>query len=65
MVLDLQVELAPYEGVVPGVWVRDNLRLNDARYVALVELLGAKLATVDSGLSRTPGHRCEFVLPPG
>lgn len=64
--LDLRVELAPYGGVAPRAWVlRDNLTLYDAWYVALAELLRAKLATLDVRLSRAPGSKCEFLLPPG
>lgn len=64
--LDLRVQLAPYGGVAPRAWaLRDNLTLYDAWYVALAELLGAKLATLDARLSRAPGPKCEFVLPRG
>ena len=35
-----------------------------AWYVALAEFLGAKLATLDTGLALVPGPRCGFCLPP-
>jgi len=64
--LDLRIELVPYGGVASRAWgLRDNLTLYDAWYVALAELLGAKLATLDVRLSRAPGPDCEFILPPG
>ncbi len=36
----------------------------EAWYVALAEFLGAKLATLDTGLALAPGPRCSFCLPP-
>jgi len=64
--LDLRIELVPYGGVASRAWaLRDNLTLYDAWYVALAELLGANLATLDVRLSRAPGPNCEFLLPPG
>ena len=36
----------------------------EAWYVALAEFLGAKLATLDTGLALVPGPRCGFRLPP-
>lgn len=64
--LDLRVELVPYAAVAIRAWeLRENLTVYDAWYVALAELLGADLATLDARLARAPGPRCGFVLPPG
>jgi predicted nucleic acid-binding protein len=37
---------------------------DDAWYVAIAELLGSPLATLDQRLARSGGPRCEFVTPP-
>lgn len=64
--LDLRVELVPYAAVASRAWeLHENLTLYDAWYVALAELLGADLATLDARLARAPGPRCGFVVPPG
>jgi len=48
------------------VWdLRTNVTAYDAWYVALAETLGAKLATLDTRLSRATGPRCGFTSPPG
>ena len=63
--LDLRVALFPYVPVASRAWeLRENLTLYDAWYVALAELLNAKVATLDVRLTRAPGSRCGFVLPP-
>ena len=63
---DLGIDLFPYATVAPRAWeLRENLTLYDAWYVALAELLGAELATLDGRLTRAPGPRCGFVVPPG
>lgn len=63
--LELRVELYPYEPFAPRVWeLRHNLPAYDALYVALAESLDAGLATLDRRLSRATGPRCGFVLPP-
>ena len=60
----LRVELFPYEAVASRAWeLRDNLTLYDAWYVALAELLGTELATLDRRLTRAPGPMCRFVVP--
>jgi len=64
--LALPVELFPYEAVAARVWeLRENLTTYDAWYVALAEALGSPLATLDRKLSRAPGVRCTFEVPPG
>jgi predicted nucleic acid-binding protein len=60
---DLRVELFPYSLVAERAWeLRSNLTLYDAWYVAVAELLGAKLATLDERLARAPGPSCGFVV---
>jgi len=62
--LDLQMELWPYELVAARSWqLRDNLSIYDASYVAVAELTGATLATLDGRIGRAPGLRCEVVSP--
>jgi len=62
--LALRVALYPYEPLAERIWeLRSNLTAYDAWYVALAEALGAKLATLDARLTRTPGPRCEFDMP--
>lgn len=63
--LALRVELFPYVLCAERAWeLRANVTAYDAWYVALAEVLGARLATVDARLSRATGPRCEVVLPP-
>ena len=46
------------------VWeLRDNVRTWDAYYVALAEVLGASLATLDRRLVRARGPECAFIVP--
>lgn len=62
----LRLELFAYSVCAPRVWeLRSNLTAYDAWYVALAEMLGATLATLDTRLSRAAGTRCPFALPPG
>ena len=62
--LDLRVELFPYEPFAQRVWqLRDNVTAYDGWYVALAEALGASLATLDRRLAAAPGPRCTFLTP--
>lgn len=62
--LQLRVELFPYEVVAPRVWeLRGTVTAYDAWYVALAETLDAPLATLDRKLSRETGPRCTFRMP--
>jgi len=64
--LDLVIELFPYEAVADRVWeLRGSLPSYDASYVALAERLDAPLATVDARLTRAHGPNCRFITPPG
>jgi len=52
---------APFEG---RIWqLRDQLTAHDAWYVALAEMLGTELVTVDARLRRARGPRCAVVAP--
>ena len=63
--LDLPIDLFPYESVAPRVWQpRHNLTSYDATYVALAEALDAPLITLDQRLSEAPGIRCRVEIPP-
>ncbi|MGH9284238.1 MAG: type II toxin-antitoxin system VapC family toxin [Acidimicrobiales bacterium] len=62
--MDLQMDLWPYELVAARSWqLRDSLSIYDASYVAVAELTGATLATLDGRIGRAPGLRCEVVSP--
>lgn len=62
--LDLAIELWPYELVAARAWeLRHNLSSYDASYVALAELLGATLITLDRGIAQAPGVRCIVATP--
>jgi predicted nucleic acid-binding protein len=62
--LDLRIELYPFAPLAVRVWeLRDNVRCYDAWYVALAELLGAPMATLDRRLAKSAGPRCEFRVP--
>jgi predicted nucleic acid-binding protein len=64
--LSLRLELFPYTPCASRVWeLRSNITAYDAWYVALAETLGAKLATLDTRLSRATGPYCDFAVPPG
>ncbi len=63
--LALRVELFTYEVLAERVWeLRGAVTAYDACYVALAESLHAPLVTLDARLSRAPGPRCAFKLPP-
>lgn len=62
--LDLAVEHWPHELLAVRAWqLRQNLSAYDASYVALAELTGAPLATLDRRLGRAPGLRCTVATP--
>ncbi|MFZ5870924.1 MAG: type II toxin-antitoxin system VapC family toxin [Actinomycetota bacterium] len=63
--LDLRVEEWPHALLAARAWdLRRNLSTYDASYVALAELLGTPLVTLDRRLSRAPGLRCSVASPP-
>lgn len=58
----LAIEYWPYELLLPRVWeLRHNLSSYDAGYVALAEMIGASLVTLDRRIARAPGVRCAIV----
>jgi predicted nucleic acid-binding protein len=62
--LDLRVELVSYALVAARTWeLRHNLSTYDAWYVAVAELLGSPLATLDQRLVNSPGPNCSFRTP--
>jgi predicted nucleic acid-binding protein len=62
--LDLAIEYWPYELLATRAWeLRPNLTIYDASYVALAELLGATLVTLDRRIGRAPGVQCVVATP--
>ena len=62
--LDLPIELWPYEPLAGRAWeLRGKLSVYDASYVALAELIGASLVTLDSGIASAPGVGCPVATP--
>lgn len=62
--LDLAIELWPYELLAARAWeLRQNLTVYDAGYVALAELTGATLVTLDRRIGRAPDVRCSVATP--
>jgi predicted nucleic acid-binding protein len=62
--LDLAIEHWPYELLATRAWqLRLNLSIYDASYVALAELTGATLITLDRRITRAPGVRCAIATP--
>ena len=60
----LPVELHPFSPYAERVWeLRFNLTAYDAWYVAIAEVMGCPLATLDLRMARASGTRCEFMLP--
>jgi predicted nucleic acid-binding protein len=63
--LDLAIEPWPYELLAARAWeLRHNLSSYDASYVALAELIGAVLVTLDERIGGAPGLRCTIMTPP-
>ncbi|MGH9078350.1 MAG: type II toxin-antitoxin system VapC family toxin [Acidimicrobiales bacterium] len=57
--LVLPVQLWPYPPVAERAWqLRHTLTAYDASYIALAELLGATMITLDRRLAKAPGPRC-------
>ena len=62
----LPVDLYPYEAFAERAWqLRTSVASYDACYVALAELIGADLLTLDTRLARAHGPNCRFLTPPG
>ena len=62
--LDLEIEEWPYELLATRVWeLRQDLSSYDASYVAVAELVGGALLTLDRRTAHAPGLRCEVLTP--
>ena len=62
--LDLAIEQWPYDVVSGRVWeLRRNLSSYDASCVAVAELIGATLVTLDRRIGRSPHLRCTVATP--
>jgi predicted nucleic acid-binding protein len=60
----MAIDLWPYELLAARAWeLRENLSINDASYVALAELVGAPLVTLDRRIAGAPGPRCPIETP--
>jgi predicted nucleic acid-binding protein len=56
--LALRIERHPHAPLAPRIWeLRQNLTAYDAAYVAVAEVLGCPLVTLDSRLARSSPHR--------
>lgn len=62
--LDLAIEGWPYELLAARAWqLRQNLSIYDASYVALAELLGTTLITLDARIGGAPEVQCAVSTP--
>ncbi len=62
--LALDIALWPYELIASRAWeLRRNLTIYDAAYVAVAEITGAPLVTLDRRIKRAPKLRCDVVHP--
>jgi predicted nucleic acid-binding protein len=62
--IELAIEQWPHELLAARIWeLRRNLSSYDAGYVALAELTGATLVTLDRRIGRAPGLRCTVATP--
>ena len=60
--LAMPFELCPYSVLAGRAWsLRGNLTMYDASYVALAELLGGTLVTLDGRIARATGPRCAIL----
>ncbi len=61
---DLDLDRHEHDSLLDRIWaLRDNLGAYDAVYVALAEVLSARLVTCDAKMARTPGvsRRVELI----
>jgi predicted nucleic acid-binding protein len=62
--VQLSVTWFPFEPLASRVWaLHPTVTAYDAAYVALAEVLGAPLLTLDRRLARASGPACDFLLP--
>lgn len=63
--LALPIDLWPYELLAERAWqLRKDLSVDDGAYVALAEMTGSSLATLDHRIALAPGVACGIVSPP-
>lgn len=63
--LDLPIDLWPYELLAARTWqLRQNLTVYDGSYVALAEMTGTTLVTLDGRIAQAPGVTCVIASPP-
>jgi len=61
----LSITIVDHADIAARVWeLRHNLSAFDASYVAVAELTGAPLATLDGRIVRSTGPTCVFSTPP-
>lgn len=64
--LDLPIARQPHDLLLDRVWsLRHNLTAYDAAYLALAELVDARLVTLDRGLADVAARTVEVVVLPG
>jgi predicted nucleic acid-binding protein len=62
--MQLNMELFPFDPFADRIWeLRRTVTSYDAWYVAVAEVLGLPLATLDGRLSRATGVTCKFLTP--
>jgi len=62
--MQLNLELFPFDPFADRIWaLRHTVTSYDAWYVAVAEVLGLPLATLDGRLSRVKGVTCQFLMP--
>lgn len=62
--MQLNLELFPFDPFADRIWaLRHTVTSYDAWYVAVAEVLGLPLATLDGRLSRVKGVTCQFLTP--
>lgn len=60
---DLRMDRVPHRQLISRCWeLRNNVTMYDASYIAVAELFGASLITVDARLTKVPGARCKIEL---
>jgi predicted nucleic acid-binding protein len=62
--MQLHMELFPFDPFADRIWeLRHTVTSYDAWYVAVAEVLGLPLATLDGRLPRAKGVTCKFLTP--
>lgn len=62
--MQLSLELSSFDPFADRIWeLRHAITSYDAWYVAMAEVLGLPLATLDMRLAKAKGPRCEFLTP--